>query len=60
MKFFIAYADAVGWRVIKPARTFSAKLRGTDVWVRDKDNEVILVVSKPRPDSMLGLSVLWT
>lgn len=36
--FFIAYADAVGWRVIKPAGTFSA--RGTGVWVGDKDTQM--------------------
>lgn len=58
--FFIAYADAVDWRAVKPAGAFSAKLWGTGVWVGNKDNEVISVVSKPGPGSMLGLSVLWT
>lgn len=61
LKFvFVAYADAVGWRTVKPAGAFSAKLWGPRVWVGDKDDEVTSVVSKPGPDSVLGLSVLWT
>lgn len=58
--FFITYADAVGWRAVRPARAFSAMPWGTGVWVGDKGSEVISVVSKPGPGSMPGLSVLWT